>query len=1124
MNPLSVAVRVLVVLALLSLDVRSAGRAAGDSAVSRTAAIDSVRGRTVRVRVPAGYDSVTLERCTSVRLGQWQVVGTKATARTAGAVTFELPAAVSRRFLRVKGNIAVNGLAGARLFLADPALTSGGPFGIQNDAVKPGTGALALASSANAADSSATRTVSESDIWRLAGDRLYFFNELRGLQVFDVANPDDPALLGQMRAAGNGEEMYLLDATHVVLLTRGTQFLTLRVTNSFAPYFGSNETSSVVVADVSKGVPTVAATVEYRGSLRESRLVGAVLYVVSEVWDHSAAAEQQHGLEVTSFDLSDPAHPVKRDTLFLGNWGGVITATDRFLFVVHYSADWRSSVIDIVDISSPTGVLVKRGHIDTAGAVNDKFKMHLDGATFTAISAIPRQWREGQWANGIAPEDASRTMVETFSLANPDAPVKLGALELGVGETVRATRFDDQRLYVVTFFQIDPLWVVDLSRPAAPTLLGELEVPGFSNYILPLGDRLVGIGRVEGKTAVSLFDVSDPAHPAVLSQLPLGDGYSYSEANWTEKAFNVMPEENLIVVPYSGYEPGTGYANRVQLIDLNRNELKKRGVVEQGFAARRTAVKGNRLLAISATDLVTVNFTDRDKPVVTSDVEIAWRVDRVFLAGDHLVQIGGAADWNSARQQTLTISTAAAPDTALTAVQLDAVPVVGASQRDGRLYVAQYKAAYYTATDSIVGRENTNESVLHKASITLSIFDLTNLPAIPRLAQTTSEVDLGYTNELTAAWPGAGVLVWVRQQAFRWGWPYPIFGDIGIALRATPVTATASGANTAVTLANSTASSSAAASNQRTSPAANSLTRVARNSGVAAPATGTVAASSLRIAYPWWNYSTDGPEAVVFDVSNPAAPTLAARLDLRTGSTGEWSEPFAAAGKLYVSSVAYEDFVTIGDKTTNADSTPSRRNRHFLKVVSFADPTKPVTAPDVNIPGKLLGISNAGARLYTVGCRYAADGTPAAERAIHASNFDGTAATFVDQIALTNYDDTYALDGDTVLIGLRANDPKPSRIAAWQLDTAGKFQLASENADPNIGPLSVVRGLLVVGSYGTRHLYDVTDAAHFRDLGVFPNLTPSYWYHDLRKADGSPTRGLWEPLGNYGVNFILFPK
>jgi uncharacterized secreted protein with C-terminal beta-propeller domain len=77
---------------------------------------------------------------------------------------------------------------------------------------------------------------------------------------------------------------------------------------------------------------------------------------------------------------------------------------------------------------------------------------------------------------------------------------------------------------VVTFFTIDPLWVIDLADPKTPTLLGELEVPGFSNYIEPLGDRLVAIGRVGGQTAVSLFDVSNPAQPLQFSQIPLGDG------------------------------------------------------------------------------------------------------------------------------------------------------------------------------------------------------------------------------------------------------------------------------------------------------------------------------------------------------------------------------------------------------------------------------------------------------------------------------------------------------------------------------------------------------------------------------------------------------------------------
>jgi hypothetical protein len=1107
---------------LFPIDATAASRVQKIAAAPPKPSIEVVRGRTVRVRVPAGLQSVTLERCTSARLARWENIATKPAARAGGIVEFQLPAAVSRRFLRVKGSVVSSApLVGASVFLADPAwsgtlkISDNLTFDLASDRLNlAGTVTSSVVSSS-------VRTVSESDIWRVVGDRLYFFNEIRGLQVFDITDPDDPALLGQLRAPGNGEQMYLLDNSHVALLTRTPSYLrlgslpVLTLANSNGAYSG--DIGSVVLVDVATGKPKELARMNYAGSLRESRLVGSVLYVVSEAY-----GDAESGLRVTSFDLSDPATPVVRATLVLGAWGGVVTATERFLFVVNSSGDWRHSLIDVIDISSPTGALVRRGRIEVAGLVNDKFKMHLDGETFTVVSAIPQRWNN-LWS-AIAP---SSTMVETFSLANPDAPVKLGALELGVGETVRATRFDEQRLYVVTFFQIDPLWVVDLSRPATPTLLGELEVPGFSNYIEPLGDRLVAVGRVGNRTAVSLFDVSDPAHPVALSQILLGDGYSTSEANWDEKAFNVMPEENLIVVPYSGYDAASAYADRVQLIDLTRDALVKRGVIEHGLAARRTAVKGNRLLAISASDLVTVDFADRDRPRVTSEVEIAWRVDRVLLAGDYLVQIGGSANWRNGAPQTVSISTSANPDTVFTTVALDAqMSVVGASVRDGRLYVAQYRGPYDVPTYIVWrpdGSANATTDILHRpAAFVLSVFDLTDLPRLPRLAQTTSEIDLGYLQEMTAVWPSPGVLVWVEQlsSARLWG------GGVVYPIRISPpqlVTLNSGGlivGTTSGLTRNDVVVDSAPPPPAATSPSAAASVRLsASSSGTLTLANSAITAN---IVGPYWNAYRSDVKAVVFNVSVPTAPVLASHLNIGTGSNGDWSEPFAADGKLYLSSMVYEDFMTIGTQNGTATSTPSRRYRHFLKVVALADPAHPIIGSEVNIPGRLIGVSNGGARLYTFGCRYEVDGAPLVSRALHVSTFDGTAASFVDQLPLADYGDSYALDGDTVLLGVRGVVASPSRIQAWQLDGAGRFQLLSETATGDASSLYVIRGLLVGGGSGSRQLYDVTDAANVRDLGAFPQIT-QYWYgSDLRKADGSPSRGLWEPLGNYGVNFVEF--
>ena len=90
-------------------------------------------------------------------------------------------------------------------------------------------------------------------------------------------------------------------------------------------------------------------------------------------------------------------------------------------------------------------------------------------------------------------------------------------------------RFLGDRAYVVTFRQIDPLFIIDLSDPAQPRVAGELKIPGFSAYLHPLGDGLLlGVGQdADPRTGrplgpqATLFDVSDPAAPTSLGTVAL---------------------------------------------------------------------------------------------------------------------------------------------------------------------------------------------------------------------------------------------------------------------------------------------------------------------------------------------------------------------------------------------------------------------------------------------------------------------------------------------------------------------------------------------------------------------------------------------------------------------------
>lgn len=139
------------------------------------------------------------------------------------------------------------------------------------------------------------------------------------------------------------------------------------------------------------------------------------------------------------------------------------------------------------------------------------------------------------------------------------------------GETLYSARFIGTRGYLVTFRQIDPLFTLDLADPAAPRLVGELKVPGFSDYLHPFGDDLlIGVGRatqigpfggtIAGGVQLSLFDVSDPANPTAVQQLTLGGPGSAADVSSDPKAFAMLADRGALALPMQLYSTSGNYA------------------------------------------------------------------------------------------------------------------------------------------------------------------------------------------------------------------------------------------------------------------------------------------------------------------------------------------------------------------------------------------------------------------------------------------------------------------------------------------------------------------------------------------------------------------------------------
>jgi uncharacterized secreted protein with C-terminal beta-propeller domain len=159
---------------------------------------------------------------------------------------------------------------------------------------------------------------------------------------------------------------------------------------------------------------------------------------------------------------------------------------------------------------------------------------------------------------------------------------RVGKLEgLSPGETFYAARFMGDRAYLVTFKRLDPLFVVDLQNPSKPSLLGQLNVTGVSDYLQPYDSgHLIGIGKSAIDVAwenaalfqglkLSLFDVSNPSSPTDMSDFTVGDRGTDSPALTDQKAVLFDRTLNLLVLPAEvvGQIPqslsSTGYAGPI---------------------------------------------------------------------------------------------------------------------------------------------------------------------------------------------------------------------------------------------------------------------------------------------------------------------------------------------------------------------------------------------------------------------------------------------------------------------------------------------------------------------------------------------------------------------------------
>jgi len=210
-------------------------------------------------------------------------------------------------------------------------------------------------------------------------------------------------------------------------------------------------------------------------------------------------------------------------------------------------ADQTTTVVHKIGINNGAITYIAKGEVP--GTLDNQFSMdEFNGNLRLATTSSVYTPQYGQYTyNNVYVLDGKMATIGSLT-------------HIAEQETIYSTRFIGDRLYMVTFKRIDPFFVIDLSNPRSPKILGKLKIPGYSDYLHPYdATHIIGIGK-ETTTSewggvstsgvkLALFDVSDVANPKQLDKVQIGDAGSDSAALTDHHAFLFDRSKNLLVIP-----------------------------------------------------------------------------------------------------------------------------------------------------------------------------------------------------------------------------------------------------------------------------------------------------------------------------------------------------------------------------------------------------------------------------------------------------------------------------------------------------------------------------------------------------------------------------------------------
>jgi uncharacterized secreted protein with C-terminal beta-propeller domain len=424
--------------------------------------------------------------------------------------------------------------------------------------------------------------VNEADVIKTDGKFIYVALG-KSIKIY-LANNGNPILTDEIEMTVDPDtgqyiqltEMYTDGDRLVVLGTRNSFYDWIRpipetmesTEKSIMPYTGNkNYTYSGVYSIDQNGKSRLIKELEIEGSLLSSRKIDNVVYLVTNKYLY-------YNID------SDNFIPTFRDTTQNNDYKQI--PIDRIMYYPNrLSSNYLIiSAIDITDDKEPASinaflgsgnlVYMSKNALYVAGndiytiwgTITNISKFNVVGSKIgfagggMVDGSILNQFSMDEFESNLRVATTNWQQDSKNAVYILDGSLnQIGSIEnIAPTERIYSTRFMGDKGYIVTFRQIDPLFVLDFSDPTSPRITGELKIPGFSNYLHPISqDVLLGIGQdVDEKTGtqlgikLSLFDVSDHGKPREINYLVLGSSGSYAEVLTNHKALMLNPDRNMI--------------------------------------------------------------------------------------------------------------------------------------------------------------------------------------------------------------------------------------------------------------------------------------------------------------------------------------------------------------------------------------------------------------------------------------------------------------------------------------------------------------------------------------------------------------------------------------------------